>query len=345
MPFRVALVGAVDSRSSRLLAHLSQVLHPLPCRDWAELAAVRTKFSPELVVVFPGFEAMPPFPLSVPLLALEPSDLEGPADRVEAKILGYSGQAGRPGPQFRLVGDSPVMARVRGALVTTAKSPLPLLLTGENGTGKDLAATIVHELSARSGKPLIVVNCGAIPSGLAETEFFGCVRGAFTGAEDRLGFCQQAWGGTLFLDEIGELQPEIQSKLLRVLENKEVRRVGSGKMETTDFRLICATNRNLKAEVKAGQFREDLYYRIDVLPIRMPALREHKEDLPVLAAHFLSSETLGLDRPVSVGRGALAKMSDYDWPGNLRQLRNVLIRAAVLHGVSELGPQHLEWEA
>jgi transcriptional regulator with PAS, ATPase and Fis domain len=218
------------------------------------------------------------------------------------------------------------------------------LLTGENGTGKDLAANVAHKLSPRTTGPFIPVNCGAVPPGLAETEFFGCVRGAFTGAENRTGLCQQALGGTLFLDEIAELAPEVQSKLLRVLESKEIRRIGSSRVETTDFRLVCATNKDLPAEVKAGRFREDLFYRINVLPLRMPALRERIEDLPLLAAHFLGSEAGELGRKVRIGGRALAKMADYSWPGNLRQLRNVVLRAAVLHGGCELEPYDIEWD-
>jgi len=144
---------------------------------------------------------------------------------------------------------------------------------------------------------------------------------------------------------VGEMPPEIQSKLLRVLESQEIRRVGSSRVEKTDFRLICATNRDLAAEVKAGRFREDLYYRINVLALRLPPLRERTEDLATLSEHFLGSETLGLSRPVKIGPRGLAKMAGYDWPGNLRQLRNVVLRAAVLHDSRELGPEHLEWDA
>ena len=345
MPFRIALVGVEGTRPSSLMARFSPDLLPLPCVDWLDLAKRMDSFCPELIVILPGIEATPPFALSLPTLILDSNDLLQGQEVLEAKILGCSELVAPPAPQFRLLGNSPAMARVRGELVTTSRSPQPLLLTGENGTGKDLAASVAHQLSNRCEKSFIAVNCGAIPTGLAETEFFGCVRGAFTGAENRPGLCQLAVGGTLFLDEIAELAPEVQSKLLRVLENKEVRRVGSGRTEETDFRLICATNRDLAAEVRAGRFREDLFYRVAVLTLRMPPLRERKEDLPVLAAHFLGSEALGLDRPVKIGLPALVKLAEYHWPGNLRQLRNVLVRAAVLHSVPELGPQHVEWEA
>ena len=344
MPFRVVFVGVVGSHHARLLSQLSPAIQPICCRDWDELAHAVELIAPELVVSFPGTPTIPPFPLTVPLLTLDPGDLKNTPESFEAKILGNPGTVREPGPQFRLLGNSLAMARVRGLLVTMAKNPLPLLLTGENGTGKDLAASVAHQLSSRAEQPFIVVNCGAIPAGLAESEFFGCVRGAFTGAETRAGFCQQALAGTLFLDEIGELAPEIQSKLLRVVENNEVRRVGSSRVEATDFRLICATNRDLNAEVAAGRFREDLYYRIDVLSVHLPSLRERKEDIPILANHFLASEALGLPCPVKVGARALAKMTDYHWPGNLRQLRNVLVKAAVIHGVRQLDSQHIQCE-
>jgi len=342
-PFRVAFVGADCPQGTAVLACLSPLILPVPYRDWPAFQDGSTPFSPELVAVWPGTEG-PPFTLGVPSLALCPSDVGGTADHLEALLLASPARWGPPSPQARLLGGSAAMARVRGLLVATARNTLPLLLTGENGTGKDLAANVAHQLSCRADQPFVAVNCGAVPVGLAETEFFGCVRGSFTGAETRMGFCQQALGGTLFLDEIGELAPEVQAKLLRVLENGEIRRVGSSRLETADFRLICATNRDLAAEVKAGRFREDLYYRIAVLTLRLPALRERLEDLPLLCASFLGTGTVGLDRPVRVGRRAMAKLAGYGWPGNLRQLRNVLLRAAVLHQVEELRPEHLEWD-
>jgi transcriptional regulator with PAS, ATPase and Fis domain len=339
VPMRVAVIGSPDRKMERLVAALSPAFQPRLFRDWS---ALDSSFDAEALVVLPGVAHDPPPTLGVPVLTLRASDLWS-VEELEARIHGA--KVSVPQPQSRLLGRSPAMARVRGALVTTAKTPLPILLTGENGTGKDLAATVAHELSTRAGQPFVAVNCGAVPAALAETEFFGCVRGAFTGAETRTGFCHQALGGTLFLDEVGEMPPEIQSKLLRVLENHELRRVGSSRLESTDFRLICATNRDLAAEVRAGRFREDLYYRINVLSLRMPPLRERTEDLPLLIDHFLRSEALGLDRRVRVGPRGLEKLSAYHWPGNLRQLRNVLLRAAVLNGGPELGPEALEWDS
>ncbi len=344
-PFRVALVGNLDRQRFGVLSKLSPAVHPILCRDWTDLESKLSSFQTELVVVLPGTDPAPLFPISQPILVLDPDDLNSAPAHLEAKILGSRAQVGHPHPLSRLLGVSLAMARVRGSLHCLSQSPLPLLLTGENGTGKDLAASLAHQLSPRAAAPFVPVNCGAIPSSLAETELFGSVRGAFTGAENRSGFCQQAWGGTLFLDEVGELPPEIQAKLLRVLENGEIHRVGSNRVEQADFRLICATNRDLEAEVAAGRFRQDLYYRIEVLPLRMPPLRERLEDIPLLAAHFLESEALGLNRPVRLGKRALAKMTDYHWPGNIRQLRNVLFRAAIMNNVTELEAHHLQWDS
>lgn len=336
-PFRVAFVGRPCPQADHLLAGLSPAFQPRVYGDWGDLDA---DFDAEVVAVLPGGSPAPPSGSGLSYASVLLNDLNLTCAELETRL--WDARVFRP-PQSRLLGVSAVMARVRGVLTTMAKTPLPLLLTGENGTGKDLAATVAHDLSPRAGQAFVAVNCGAIPSALAESEFFGCVRGAFTGAENRTGFCQQAMGGTLFLDEVAELPAEVQSKLLRVLENHELRRVGAIRVESTDFRLICATNRDLATEVKAGRFREDLYYRINVLALRMPPLRERTEDLPLLAEHFLASERLELGN-VRVGCRAMAVMKAYPWPGNLRQLRNVLLRAAVIHGGPELEPQHLEWD-
>lgn len=341
-PLRVVFIGGASPRFSGLLASLPPTIHPIPCRDWDDVGGCRGPGSPELVVRLPGAPPAPFHRSPVPHCEFDAEDTARDGVSLEARLFAFLRDAA--GPETRILGRSPVMARLRGLLITTARTSLPLMITGENGTGKDLAATVAHRLSPRCAEPMVPVNCGAVPPGLAETEFFGCVRGAFTGAENRTGFCQQALGGTLFLDEVGELSPEIQAKLLRVLENREVRRVGSPRTEETDFRLICATNRDLSTEVKAGRFREDLYYRINVLPLRIPPLRERMEDLPLLAEHFLDASALGLKEPVRVGPAALGRMAEYHWPGNLRQLRNVLFRAAVLHGVPELGAEHIDWE-
>jgi transcriptional regulator with PAS, ATPase and Fis domain len=338
----VVFLGGTDRRLAGLLAGLSPLLQLSLVGSWAEFSSRESELTPDLVAVLPGADPVPPFPYSLPVRLLEPGDLDGSPQEFEALLLQAEGTA--QGTAFRILGCSPAIARVRGLLAETGRTDLPLLLSGENGTGKDLAAKVAHGHSSRSSQPFVAVNCGAIPAGLAETELFGCVRGAFTGAENRSGYCQQALGGTLFLDEVGELPLELQAKLLRALENREIRRVGSSRVETIDFRLICATNRNLAAEVAAGKFREDLYYRINVLPLRIPALRERKEDIPVLARHFLATEASGIGRRTQLSPKALAKLAEYHWPGNLRQLRNVVLRAAVLHPDRELGPDHIVWD-
>jgi transcriptional regulator with PAS, ATPase and Fis domain len=332
----------MEPRLPGLMAGLSPLLQVSHLGSWSELAPQQGAPDPDLVAVLPGADPVPPFPYAPPVKSLEPEDLDLTPQELEALLLQAQGSA--QGLPFRLLGGSPAISRVRGLLAETGKTDLPLLISGENGTGKDLAANVAHGHSFRAAQPFVAVNCGAIPAGLAETELFGCVRGAFTGAENRSGYCQQALGGTLFLDEVGELPLELQAKLLRALENREIRRVGSSRVETTDFRLICATNRNLSADVAAGKFREDLYYRINVLPLRLPALRERKEDIPVLARHFLATEAAGIGRRAQLSPKALAKLADYHWPGNLRQLRNVVLRAAVLHPDRELGPDHIVWD-
>jgi len=342
-PFRVALLGSPEVRSAALVSGFSPAVDVLPCRSWDELSRSAAAFAPELVVVLPGAPKAPNYPLTIPILSLLAEELVEPPSLLERRILTAPALRPSPRPQDRLLGNSEAMCRLRGQLTAAAPLNLPLLITGENGTGKDLAAQVAHTLSGRLADAFVPVNCGAVSPALAESEFFGSIKGAFTGAETRTGFCQQALGGSLFLDEIGELAPETQAKLLRVLESGEIRRVGSPRVEASNFRLICATNRNLAQEVKAGRFREDLYYRINVLTLRMPALRERSDDLGVLSDHFLDTEALNLGRPVGVSRQALGKMADYHWPGNLRQLRNVLFRAAIFHRPREILPEHLDW--
>jgi transcriptional regulator with PAS, ATPase and Fis domain len=339
----VVFLGRPNPRLTVLMAGLSPALLPVPLATWGDLADQAPGLEPDLVAVLPGTDSVPPFPWSTPVQLLDEEDLDLSTPEFESHLLLADPKP--TGAVHGILGCSPAISRVRGLLADTGPTDLPLLLSGENGTGKDLAAKVAHGHSSRAAHPFVAVNCGAIPAALAETELFGCVRGAFTGAENRSGYCQQALGGTLFLDEVGELPLELQAKLLRALENREVRRVGSCRVETVDFRLICATNRNLSAEVAGGKFREDLYYRINVLPLKIPALRERKEDIPILARHFLASEASGIGRKVRLSPRALAKLADYHWPGNLRQLRNVVLRAAVLHPGRELGPEHITWDS
>jgi transcriptional regulator with GAF, ATPase, and Fis domain len=206
-----------------------------------------------------------------------------------------------------------------------------VLILGESGTGKELVARAIHDRSPRKDAALVRVNCASIPRELFESEFFGHVRGAFTGAvKDRVGRFELAHGGTLFLDEIGEVPLELQSKLLRVLQEGQFEKVGEDRTRTVDVRIIAATNRGLEAEVKAGRFRQDLYYRLSVFPIELPPLRERIEDIPALAQHFLeeSARKLGVSVP-RLTAGPMKELQAYDWPGNVRELQNVIERAAI----------------
>lgn len=231
-----------------------------------------------------------------------------------------------------LVGRSAALRQIISQIDLVAPTDASVLILGETGTGKDLVAHEIHRRSPRKDKPLVRVNCASIPRELYESEFFGHVKGSFTGAiRDRAGRFETAEGGTLFLDEVGEIPLELQSKLLRVLQEKRYERVGDDRPRVADVRIIGATNRDLKQEVAAGRFREDLYYRLHVFPIRVAPLKERKEDIPMLAQHFidLSARELRCPKP-KLTRAAVAQLQAYDWPGNVRELRNVIQRAVIL---------------
>jgi transcriptional regulator with PAS, ATPase and Fis domain len=243
-----------------------------------------------------------------------------------------------------LIGDSPAMAALRETLRKfAAKGDAPVLLTGDSGAGKDLAARLLHRWSARAEKPFVEVNCAAIPKDLLESELFGHVKGAFTGAHaDRRGLLQLADGGVLFLDEIGELPLELQSKLLRVLEGSEFRPVGGGKVIRVDVRLIAATNRDLGAAIKAQAFRTDLFYRLNVLSVVLPPLRNHPADIPALAERFLEQLRARVNtRARRFAPEAMARLQAAAWPGNVRQLRNAVIRALYTCDGEDIQPEHL----
>jgi two-component system response regulator AtoC len=231
-----------------------------------------------------------------------------------------------------LVGRSPAMAEVYRLLEQAAKLDITVLLAGETGTGKELAARAVHFHGGRRERRFVPVNCGALPGELVESELFGHARGAFTGAAGaKTGLFEEAEGGTLFLDEIGELPLAVQVKLNRVLQEKEIRRVGDVKPIPVDVRVIAATHRELKAEVQAGRFREDLFYRLNVFPVRLPPLRERREDIPLLAAHFLAKHAHALRRELTAfDPEALRALAGYAWPGNVRELENAVERAVAL---------------
>jgi DNA-binding NtrC family response regulator len=242
-----------------------------------------------------------------------------------------------------MIGRSPAMQDVFRTLERVARTSANVLLLGESGTGKELAARAIHELGPRANGPFVAVNCAAIPETLLESELFGHEKGAFTDAhERRIGKFEAARGGTLFLDEIGELALPVQAKLLRALQERTVERVGSHEPIAVDARFVAATHRDLELEVAEGRFREDLYYRIHVVPIALPPLRERREDIPLLAAAHLErlAKETG-EAPVRLSREALAALERYVWPGNVRELQNALERAVALRAAATLSPEDL----
>jgi PAS domain S-box-containing protein len=231
-----------------------------------------------------------------------------------------------------IIGDSPALRMVLAQIEAVAKTNATVLVTGESGVGKELVARAIHAESPRSNAALVKVNCASIPKELFESEFFGHRKGAFTGAvRDRVGRFRLAHGGTLFLDEVGEIPLELQSKLLRVLQEQEFERVGDERTQKVDVRIVAATNRDLRKEVAEGRFREDLFYRLGVFPIAVPALRDRPEDILPLAFHFLDHAVrdLGVDRP-EVSKAVASRLQRYAWPGNIRELQHVMERAAIL---------------
>ena len=248
-----------------------------------------------------------------------------------------------PEPGFEaIVGESRALRAVLRQASRVAPVETTVLITGETGTGKELIARAIHQASGRRARPFVAINCGAIAQGLVESELFGHERGAFTGAlQRRIGRFEMAEGGTLFLDEVGELPLETQVKLLRVLQEREFERVGSTRPQAVDVRVIAATHRDLEADVAEGRFRADLYYRLNVFPLRMPSLRERAGDIPLLARHFLQQLQRKLAKPLKgIAEESLERMQGYRWPGNIRELHNVLERAAVVADglIVELAP-------
>jgi two-component system response regulator AtoC len=245
------------------------------------------------------------------------------------------------------LGHSPAITKVFDIIAKVAETKATVLITGESGTGKELAARSIHENGPRSENSFVAVNCGAIPQNLMESEFFGHVRGAFTGADRaKTGLVAEADGGTLFLDEVSELPPEMQVKLLRVLQEEEVRRVGENIPRKVDLRVVAATNKNLRDEISRGRFREDLFYRLNVIGLRMPPLRERPEDIPMLAAHFLalavSKNQLG---PKRLSAAAVRLMASQTFGGNVRALKNVVEQAAIMSDGPVIGPDDLPFTA
>ena len=244
--------------------------------------------------------------------------------------------AARPAKQ-QLLGESPAMQQAREMICKLARSQAPVYISGESGSGKELAARLIHEQGARHDQPFVPVNCGAIPENLMESEFFGYKKGAFTGAEfDRDGFFQVAHGGTLFLDEVADLPLAMQVKLLRAIQEKKVRKVGATGEDPVDARMICATHQNLSALVEAGKFRQDLYFRLNVIELKMPSLKECREDIPALAQAMLARLAGAEGRTPRLSESAQTALAGYDFPGNVRELENILERAMALHAGEEI---------
>ncbi len=260
---------------------------------------------------------------------------------LEEEVDGLRSQLARSGRFGAMVGRSEAMQSLFQVIARVAKSDAPVLLMGESGTGKEVAAVTIHQLSRRRQKPFVAVNCGAVSPTLIESEIFGHEKGAFTGADKRRsGYFEMANGGTLFLDEVTEMPPELQVKLLRVLETRAFRRVGGNEELKVDVRIVSSTNRNLDEAIREGKLREDFYYRLNVFPLTIPPLRERREDIPDLARHFLDQiegqEKAGIRE---IDAPAVAELTAQDWPGNVRELRNVVHRAYVLSNPPVIGAE------
>jgi two-component system response regulator PilR (NtrC family) len=257
--------------------------------------------------------------------------------------LSLPDQAGAPARDLPLLGDSAPLVQARELIAKLARTQAPVHVCGESGSGKELAARLIHGQGARRERPFVPVNCGAIPESLVESEFFGYRKGAFTGADqDRDGFFQAANGGTLFLDEVADLPLGMQVKLLRAIQEKRVRKVGATQEEPVDVRIISATHQSLAQLVEAGRFRQDLYYRLNVIELEMPPLRECREDVPRIADSILAriAQAAGT-APARLSAAALAELAAYDFPGNIRELENVLERATALSAGGEVSPEDL----
>lgn len=243
---------------------------------------------------------------------------------------------------FPLIGEHPLMQKIQAMVHRVAHTDATVLITGESGTGKELVARAIHNFSPRANHPFVPVNCAAIPQELLESELFGHVRGAFTGAlSSRVGMFQLADGGTILLDEVAEMPIALQAKLLRVLQSKEIRSVGADRTLAVDARVIASTNKDLAKEVEKGAFREDLFYRLQVIPIHLPPLRARRSDIPMLVQYFLERSNKKYGRNIEIAPEAMIYLWEYDWPGNVRELENLIERLVILSENHWLGPEDL----
>ena len=260
-------------------------------------------------------------------------------ERLREEVAGLKAQLASGPAERGLIAESSAMRQALALVARVAEHNTTVLITGESGTGKEVIARAIHRASPRASRAFVGINCAAIPESLLESELFGHVRGAFTGASsDKTGLFEHANGGTILLDEIGELPLGLQAKLLRVLQEGEIRRVGDQKTRKVDARVLAATARNLEAEAKAGRFREDLFYRLNVVVIELPPLRERREDIAPLARHFAARLSQRFGRALALSDAAIAWLEQQDWPGNVRELENAIERAAVLSNKQSLEP-------
>jgi DNA-binding NtrC family response regulator len=268
--------------------------------------------------------------------------LDGPSQAGEADEEPLAKALSATYEDAGLMGRSPSMIELYKEIARVAPSRSTVLIMGESGTGKELVARAIHKHSTRAQHPFVAVNCGALTETLLEAELFGHTRGSFTGAvTDRKGLWEEAGDGTLFLDEVGETSPAMQVKLLRALQEGEIRRVGASRTVHVNARIVAATNRDLEREVKAGTFREDLFYRLSVVALQVPPLRERRSDIPLLAEHFLHTASEGVGRRLHFNDAALVLLAAYDWPGNVRELENTVERAALRARGAEVAPEDL----
>lgn len=274
--------------------------------------------------------------------ALEKVNLIKENETLKSKVRGLLETQRERGNLGNIIGRSPRMLNLYQMIESVAAVPATVLITGESGTGKELVARAIHQLSPRADKPFVSINCGAFTETLLESELFGYVKGAFTGAAaNRKGLFEAAHKGTIFLDEIGEMSPAMQVKLLRVLQERKVRPVGAHEEIAIDARVIAATNRNLQAMSREGTFREDLYYRVSVIPIELPSLRERTEDIPLLVDHFITKFCQQMGRNVTVSEKASRLLEKYTWPGNVRELEHTIERAVALERSAEIQAERL----
>ena len=339
-----AAASLSEARASLLLGHYALCLLDLklPDGDGMDLVEWIQKEMPEMPVAV--LTAHASIEVAVRALKLGAYDfLTKPVDLAVLRQLVTGAirlSSGTPEPASGLIGVSPAIEDLKTLIARVARNQAPVHIHGETGTGKELVSRLIHTSGSRSDHPFVPINCGAIPSELLESEFFGHKRGAFTGAvADQLGLIRSAEGGTLFLDEIAELPLSMQVKLLRFIQEKSIRPVGIAQEVTVDVRIISASHKNLRDEVAGGRFREDLFYRLVVIELYVPPLRERLSDLALLAQAILSR--LALDRPVTLAPGTLERLLEYDYPGNVRELENILERALTLADGALIRPEDI----